>query len=116
MKVIIEHADTCLPDYWGGHHLPHISVPVHKGITLRELKHALRIEVSHDAIAGNYDVIELDGWYDAARAAIDAIEPRDSTQGDDALLFNDLPATPEDDADALNYAYFVFVYVEGITH
>ena len=108
MKATIQHIDTCLPDYWRGHHLPHISVPVHKEMTIGELKHALRIEVSHDAIAGDYTVTEKDGWYDAARAAIDAIEPIDSTQGDSALPFVDLPDTPEDDDVDSNYAYFVF--------
>lgn len=24
------HVDTCLPDYWGGHHLAHISVPIYR--------------------------------------------------------------------------------------
>ncbi len=109
MKATISHASTCLSDYWGGHHLPHISVPVYKGMTLRELKHALRIEVSHDAIAGNYDVIEKDGWYDAARAAIDAIELIDNTQGDNALPFDDVLDAPEYDADAMIYAHFVFI-------
>lgn len=113
MKATIQHIDTCTPDYWGGHHLPHVSVPVHSEMTLGELKRALRIEVSHDAIAGDHTVKDKEGWYEAARAAIDAIEPIDSTQGDNALPFDDVPDAPEDDADALNYAYFVFT-IEGM--
>lgn len=109
MKATISHASTCLSDYWGGHHLPHISVPVHKEMTLGELKHALRIEVSHDAIAGDYTVTEKEGWYEAARAAIDAIELIDNTQGDNGLPFADLPDIPEYDADAMSYAHFVFI-------
>jgi len=25
MKLICALADVCLPDYWGGHHLPHVA-------------------------------------------------------------------------------------------
>lgn len=28
------HADTCLPDYWSGHHLPHVQIAVWRGMTL----------------------------------------------------------------------------------
>ena len=38
----LAHADTCLPDYWSGHHLPHISVPVCRSMTAGELRDALR--------------------------------------------------------------------------
>jgi len=34
----IYHIDTCLPDYFGGHHLPNFNVPVHKGMTYSDLK------------------------------------------------------------------------------
>lgn len=115
MKVTIAHADTCLPDYWGGHHLPHVSVPVHKEMTFGELKKALKDEVLQDAIAGNYDVTEMDGWYDAARAAIDALVPSSNNKGDDATPFSHLD-DPETEYDPTVYAFFVFVSVEGITH
>jgi hypothetical protein len=31
-KFDIIHADTCLPDYWSGHHLPHVQIPVFNGM------------------------------------------------------------------------------------
>lgn len=33
MIYTLAHADTCLPDCWSGHHLPHISVPVYRSMT-----------------------------------------------------------------------------------
>jgi len=34
----IYHIDTCLPDYFGGHHLPNFNIPVYKGMTYYDLK------------------------------------------------------------------------------
>lgn len=104
-KVTAMYADTCLPDYWGGHFLPHISVPVYNGMTLGELKAQLKSEISQDAVAGAYEVTERDGWYVAAREAIDALEAKDQTLGDGAVLFSDLPEQEDDDDD------YVHVYV-----
>ena len=67
----LAHASTCLPDYWGGHHLPHISVPVCRSMTAGELRDALRDEVNQGAIAGADAPADND---DAAHAAmLDAV-------------------------------------------
>ena len=105
------HADTCLPDYWTGHHLPHISVPVYHGMTLGQLKSDLLRELHCDAIAGSADpqVLESDTFHRRAVAAIRRIKP--AVKGT-RRLFTELE--PISDADAEHYdsesvyAYFCF--------
>lgn len=71
MRYTLAHADTCLPDYWSGHHLPHISVPVSRDMTAGALRDALRDEVNQGAIAGADAPADND---DAAHVAmLDAI-------------------------------------------
>lgn len=41
MKLICAHADTCPPDCWGGHHLPHVAVPVSRDTTFANLRAAI---------------------------------------------------------------------------
>lgn len=53
------HADTCLPDYWGGHHLPHVAVPVWRGMTLPQIKQAIRDEIRDGAVMGSNDYARL---------------------------------------------------------
>lgn len=114
MKIKIDclHADTCLPDYWSGHHLAHISVPVYHGIHMSELKALLHNELNEGAVAGSDDRTRDDSgvigeaWYKAAHKAVDAI--RHAKKGC-RKLFTEL----EKDADENEYcdsvyAYFVF--------
>ena len=112
-KLECVHADTCLPDYWGGHHLPNIAVPVYKGMHLKDLKDQLHRELDSGAVAGNDPVTRDDSgeagdrWYKHAHAAINRIRPGKKGH---RKLFNNLDETPEDDADCYEsvYAYFVF--------
>jgi len=113
MKIKLEccHADTCLPDYWGGHHMAHISVPVYSGIMLGELKSLLRDEVIAGAVAGSdprtFDEHEdYKQMYDAMLLAIEEI-----TQKIDGPLFTEIEEQ-EEDPDFSVYAYFVFVELE----
>lgn len=94
----LAHADTCLPDYWSGHHLPHISVPVYRSMTAGSLRDALRDEVNQGAIAGADAPADND---DAAHAAmLDAILA--------LRILSEQPfADLENDEDV--YAFFVFV-------
>lgn len=111
-KLTCAHADTCLSDYWGGHHLPHIQVPVHRGMRLSELKQALHSELNQGAVAGNDPVTrddsgpEGDRWYKHAHAAVNRIRP---AQKGKRRLFEDLEEVDtEDDSAPLVYAFFVF--------
>ncbi len=103
------HADTCLPDYWGGHHLAHISIPVYGRMSLKDIKSALRSELNEGAIGGSDertrdDSGEIgDAWFYRAHAAINRIKPN---QKGKRVFFDDVPI--DDDADYSVYAYFVF--------
>lgn len=99
-------ASVCLPDYWGGHHKPHICVPVTNETTPAELVKALHFEVNDGAIAGS-DAADLTDKLDAMCTAIDAIGFRPGAE----VVFPDIPDQAEDDDSA--YAYFVFVEVEA---
>lgn len=102
------HADTCLPDYWGGHHLPHIQIPVYRGMTHKSLIAELHSELSNGCVMGSDPVTRDDSgpagdaWYKRAHAAINRIEF--NTRG---RLFNDLEPD-SDDCEESVYAFFVF--------
>lgn len=103
------HADTCLPSYWGGHHLAHIQVPVWNGMSLDVLKARLRAELNQGAIAGaDYPGTHNDQWYAAAVAAVNAMTVNPGA--DPAHLFKGLEVgedEPDDDGESV-YAFFVF--------
>ena len=110
------HADTCFPDYWGGHHLAHIQVPVYNGMSLAELKKALMSELNEGAVDGSDAPHDHDEqWYAAARFAVQAIEafavraieaktPAAAAENLFPLL---IPQGDDDDVPTV-YAFFVF--------
>lgn len=109
MKLIAAHADTCLPSFWGGHHLPHIQVSVYKGMTLAQLKISLKSELNYGPVMGA-DAPEEDdqAWFDAAKLAVEEIEVS-GDRGDETPLFDDLEEPDEeDDCCESVYAFFVF--------
>lgn len=105
------HADTCLPDYWGGHHLAHISIPVYGRMSLRDIKSALRSELNQGAIGGSDertrdDSGEIgDAWFYRAHAAVNRIKPSKKGQ---RLFFADVEPPNDDELEECVYAYFVF--------
>ncbi len=109
------HADTCFPDYWGGHHLAHVQVPVWNGMGLAELKKALMAELNEGAVAGSgYPGDHDEQWYAAARYAVQAIEAfavraieAKTAAGADNLFPLLVPQTEDDDVPTV-YAFFVF--------
>lgn len=108
------HADTCLPSYWGGHHLAHIQVPVWNGMSLDVLKASLRRELNEGAIAGaDYPGTHNDQWYAAAVAAVNAMTVHPGANPEH--LFKGLEVgedEPDDDGESV-YAFFVFTPIEG---
>jgi hypothetical protein len=99
------HADTCLPDYWPGHHLPHICIPVYP-MTLDEVKAALHDELSSGAVCGSVDFHSMqDDYYIALHDAIDSLSERDGFTG---LHFADV----DESADIADHVYAYFVFVE----
>ena len=111
------HVDTCLPDYWSGHHLPHVQILAFKGMTLKQIKDALRYELRNGYIGGNCDAARLlsadlvqpheeklaDALTRAAYAAVNRLKPAKKGQ---RTFFNDLD-DPCDDHDYSVYAYVV---------
>jgi hypothetical protein len=111
MKLELCHIDTCLTDYWCGHHRLHISIPVYKGMALWEIKSALHGEISQGAFCGSDALADAlregdSAVYRACKAAINRLAPAKKGQ---RKFFVDLKETIEDDYQDQVYAYFVFV-------
>ena len=104
------HAETCLPDYWCGHHLPHVQIEVWRGMNLKQIKQALLSELFQRAVMGvEYDY-DNDKWHKRAISGVNRM--KSSTKGQ-RRFFLDLEETLDDDegCDSV-YAFFVFVECE----
>lgn len=56
MRVSIVHVDTCLPDYWSGHHRPHVQIPcTRQPMSFAEIRDLIRSEIVQGAVAGSDD-------------------------------------------------------------
>ncbi|WGH49745.1 hypothetical protein [Alishewanella phage vB_AspM_Slickus01] len=122
-KLECIHTDTCLSSYWSGHHLPHIQIPVYKGMTVKAVKESICAEIGLGQIAGTQygnlltadyltndkDIEFVEGWYKKAYAAINRIA---SAVKHKKTLFNDLEETSCDDCGETVYAFFVFKEVD----
>jgi hypothetical protein len=117
------HADTCLPDYWSGHHLPHVQIPVWRGMTLAQVKSALRSELSQGAVMGSTDNARLlsadafvpyskDYAYQVNKAAHDSIDAIELKDPENDHCFMDMEESTDDDCWESVYAFFVFVEIE----
>ena len=116
------HADTCLSDYWSGHHLPHVQIPVYRGMSLKDVKSAIRSELSQGAVMGRTDnarllsadmvreneVKQADRVTRAAYAAVNRMRLADKRK---RKLFMDLEEIDEND-DCCDSVYAFFVFVE----
>lgn len=122
MKLECAHADTCLPDYWSGHHLPHVQIPVWRGMTLADIKRSIMSELSQGAVMGSDDNARL--------LSADMVQPGEEKQADlltraayvavnrmrpakkgTRRFFLDLEETDDDCSDTV-YAFFVFIELE----
>lgn len=120
MKLELVHVDTCLADFWPGHHKAHVQIPVYRGMTLRAVKDALRHEILHGAVMGSDDLARLlsahvvrpeevklaDRAVRAAYAAVNRLKPARKGQ---KKFFQDLEET--DESEDCVYAFFVFVEI-----
>ena len=120
MKLELVHVDTCLADYWRGHHKAHIAIPVYNGMTLREIKDALRHEIQHGAVMGSDDLARLLSAYvvrpeeekladKAVRAAYAAVNRLKPARKGQKKFFQDLEETDENEECV--FAFFVFVEI-----
>lgn len=122
MRTILEccHADICLPDYWSGHHLPHVQIPVYPGMTLKAIKQAIKDELRQGAVAGSTDEARMlsadlvrpdeekqaDRVTRAAYAAVNRMKPAKRGQ---RRFFKDIE--PSDESSNTVYAFFVFMEI-----
>lgn len=119
-KLECVHADTCLSDYWSGHHLPHVQIAVWRGMTVRQVKQAIRDELRQGAVAGSTDAARLlsadmvapeeekraDQLTRAAYAAVNRLKPAKKGA---RRLFTNLEETPDEFDGEYVFAFFVFV-------
>lgn len=116
VKLECVHADTCLPDYWGGHHKAHVSFPIYGALSLRDIKREILNELKYGAVAGsdqNAVYLSCD-WtsepekaqkvFRSAVAAVNRIKPAKKGQ---RVFFKDIDV----DDECPCYAYFVFCEV-----
>lgn len=99
-KNLWVHVDTCLSDYWSGHHLPHVGIPVQPGMTADEIKGAIRSEIHADAVIKGEDAD-----YENYLEAVDAMKFLMAEE----TYFNDVDYSEEDGETV--YAYFAYVEI-----
>lgn len=117
MKITCQHADTCLSDYWSGHHLPHVQIPVtRRKMPLAEIRRMIRSEIRQGAVMGNGEdamLLSADFVNDEKRAdrltrAVYAAINRDVRGAKAGQRYIDTGVTEFDDYDTV-YMFFVFV-------
>lgn len=102
-EYTISYCDCCLPDYFGGHHLPVVQVAVDGAMTLGQLKDDLKGYYAHGHLwedarfIGGFD-------HDAYEKAVDSLFERKNLA---TVAFPDLEVPREDDDWEECYAYFV---------
>lgn len=115
------HADTCLPDYWSGHHLPHVQISVWPGMSMSDIKREIRRQLWEGAVMGSTDEARLlsadmvapaeerraDMLTHRAYAAVARMKPARKGQ---RRFFTDIEQT--EDSDTV-YAFFVFRTLEA---
>ena len=119
IRVTCAHADTCLSDYWSGHHLPHVQIPVtRRKMSFAEIRAAIRSEISMGAVMGSSDDARIlsDGIVsqesetraDALTRAVRAAVNRDVRGSRKGQRYAD---TGVDDFDSEESVYMFFVFV-----
>lgn len=109
-NIIISFYDVCLPDYFGGHHLPVLQCPVDGATTRKDLCDGLLSELNMGVI--DYQIEENNLDCDDIRQAIkDCIFFKPECQDND-ILFPDLEIWAEEDEIESCYAFFVVSWGE----
>lgn len=119
MKYELQHADTCLPDYWPGHHRAHVRIPVWPGMSGKDIRESLKSEINEGAVMGGDTLAGLlsdcpppgrekdaERAHKAAIAAVNRMRP--AVKGT-RRFFLDIDS-PSEDEDTV-YAFFVFVEI-----
>ena len=109
-NIIISFYDACLPDYFGGHHLPVLQTPVDGATTRKQLCDGLLSELNMGVI--DYEIDENNLNHNSIRQAIkDCLFFKPECQDND-ILFPELDIwSGEDDTESC-YAFFVVRWEE----
>lgn len=107
MKYQVSYVQTCLPDYFGGHHLPTVQVDVYRNTTYRDLLDGLKSYMATDHITTMDDGSEfkLELFLAALEDTFDGVNLDDSFP---PAAWVEEPED-EDNYDGMDmvYAYFV---------
>ena len=101
--------DVCTPDYFTGHHLPAISVPVHTGITVGELIEGIEDEYDYcfDLYENQYSEADFDN-------AIAEIREKNKDILELPFLLDTEEEEDESEGEGV-YAYFVLGNIRSST-
>ena len=120
MKLEIVHIDTCLPDYWSGHHCAHVQIPIIPGMSMKDIKEAIKHEIAQGAVMGSDDIAFLlasdyvgaereDEAVKVTKAVYAAINRMRPARKGQRRFFTDIEANDEDTEPV--YAFFLIVEV-----
>lgn len=114
MRYTLVHADTCLADFWSGHHLPHVSVPVDGTTTVKEALEGVRSELNQGAVAGSlgWETIASEEFHAACLQAVQELREMNADILDRAA-FPNLEVHDGDECSESVMAFFVFVPEEA---
>ncbi len=110
MNITVSFYDCCLPDYFGGHHLPVLSVPVDGNITRKELYNGLISELNEGVIDYTFEYqFDKELPYELVKASLkDCLYFNDSAKDSDVIFPNLEPFDDSgDDYSNSCFAYFV---------
>lgn len=96
-------ADVCLPDYWPGCDLPHVSFPVHRHMKAPEAREALQEELRKGDASPEADSPDRpsEEWFEAAQEAV-----KEAHEAHFTGLGNLIPDAQGEEETI--YAYYVF--------
>ena len=110
MTIKLSFVDACFPDYFGGHHLPVLQVPVDGTTTRQQIADMLHSELSMGVI--DYQLDESSISHDDVHLAIDECVFFDEMRKPEDVVFPDLDVYSEDSCDDSVYVFFVIVSEE----
>lgn len=109
-NITVSFYACCLPDYFGGYHLPVLQYPVDRVTTRKELYNGLLSELNMCVI--DYEIEENNLDYDDIRKAIFNCLFFKPECKDEDILFPSLEVWSEDDNAESCYAFFVVRWEE----
>ena len=105
-KFILHYVECCLPDYFSGHHLPVLQVPVDGSTTRLELANSLFDEVKQGVLDDDPRLPEDWTWEEMERVINACIFWDEACEYND-VVFPDLETINSDCSEDYCHAFFV---------